>query len=273
MTFQALTNPDTLLAQRSKINANFTELYGVAFEDDVTEASLPAASAGNLGRRYWITDRRGGCRVKSNGTAWIEQGPAINDVADLSAAAAFGALPASPIVGQRIRVTNVGNNPNLELVWNGDWWAPRGGEQALYTLKAPATATAGAALTIPNVVIPGGLMGAYGQLRIEAAYQLSENATALTIAQDWDGAAIMAFVTAHQRAFWRREIINTAVAAQVIPQRSTELGGETSSNTAGQTATKNTAVDRTIGGSITATTASGTHTTSLNRYNVFLVGA
>lgn len=273
MAQTTLANLQTLLTQRNAINANFSELYGVSFEDDVTELTLPAAGAGNLGRRYWITDRRGGCRVKSNGTSWVEQGPAINDVADLSAAAAFGALPASPIVGQRIRVTNVGNNPNLELVWNGDWWAPRGGEQALYTLKAPVVATAGAALTIPDVLIPGGLMGAYGQLRIEAAYQLSENAVTLTIAQDWDGAAMMAFTTAHQRAFWRREILNTAVAAQVIPQRSTELGGETSTNTAGQTATKNTAVDRTIHGTVTATTASGTHTTSLNRYNVFLVGA
>ena len=58
---------------------------------DITEANLAlvAASATNIGKEYWVTDRRGGCRVKSNGTTWVEV-PDANIPAQAVAGAVIG---------------------------------------------------------------------------------------------------------------------------------------------------------------------------------------
>jgi hypothetical protein len=240
---------------------------------DVLEADLPAASASNDGLEYQITDRRGGCRVKSNGTSWIEQAPAINDVAGTTAST-WAARGSGSAVGEIKRITNLGNNPNIFVVWDGTYWQPLGDRVCLYrmTTEITGTGTTTNTSTLPTVTIPASLLNLWGTL--EAVLESDTNNTTpveATWTCNWDGSDYAGTQGANRRLDMRRKWRNKGNAAiqSTITKGNSEAGGAIiSNNSSTGDRTKNTANNLDITGSVVYTHATSI-TGTVKRYEIW----
>lgn len=241
---------------------------------DVLEASLPAASAANTGVIYFVADRNGGTLLKSNGVSLVQLASGVSEGGE--SASIWASRGAGSVIGERKRISDLGNNPLVETQWNGSRWVPRGGRQLIYELGAPIVSPSGTGqvCTLPNVTIPGGLLGLTGSLEIELAWELGAG-TPLTrvVAMGWGGSSIVDdSATLHRRFALRRTVRNTGVAnAQQVLERQADYATYQSINTTGQQKTKDTAADVVIDGSVTSSFGSAA-TAAVMEYRVWWVG-
>lgn len=225
--------------------------------EDVLEAALPAASADNLNLEYQITDRRGGCRVKSNGSAWVEQGPAVNDVDGIEATT--WANRGTATLGLIKRITDLGNKTTVLAIGDGTYWQPLGGAQTIYALAAPITGAAGAssACTLPSITIPAGLMNINGGLEIIVATHTLSSVVSVanTISYTFGGFELFGVDRTTNRRIWNGRIImnrNSAAVQTVMSNASGTGAYEQAANDPKET-TKDTTAAIALAGTATAT--------------------
>lgn len=254
---------------------NEIETGGGSTVTDVLEAALPAASADNLGTEYQITDRRGGCRVKSNGTTWVEQAPAINDVDGIEATT--WANRGTATLGLIKRITDLGNKTTVLAIGDGTYWQPLGGAQTIYALAAPITGAAGAssACTLPSITLPAGLMNINGGVEITiATHTLASTASvANTISYTFDGFELFGTDRTTNRRIYNQRIImnrNSASVQTVLSNASGTGAFEQAANDPKET-TKATASAIAMAGTATATHASSI-TNQVDEFRVRWIG-
>lgn len=89
--------------------------------------------------------------------------------------------PASPQVGQRIIVTDIGSSDEA-FIWNGTRWAPVNGQIQLASVAANASVTGTTTNTqLYEVIVPAGLMSPNGQLEIVSAWSYTNSANNKTL--------------------------------------------------------------------------------------------
>lgn len=245
---------------------------------DITEANLAlvAASATNIGKEYWVTDRRGGCRVKSNGTTWVEVGVALSD-SNGPASSTWAARSTGAAAGDIKRITDLGNNPLVEAQWDAvnSLWRPRGGRQPIYQLTAAVTNTqVNPSLTCPNVTIPGGLMNSRDGFLVEAAMDFGIAPSAVSEALTLGGSTLRNNTntgTSRRRWFTQRVLNDFATGAQFSLEKNSggEYGAPGVATSVFNTLTKDTTGDLVIAGTMSCTSASAT--AKLYVYNVWWI--
>lgn len=261
------------------IDSDGTALAMAVPVTDITVANLAlvAASSTNIGKMYFVTDLRGGCLVKSNGSTWAEVTPAINDGSGLSApASTWAARGSGSTVGQVKRITDLGNNPLAEAVWDGTRWRPRGGRQLIYQLTAAITNTQiNPHCVLPNVTIPGNLMGIVDGFLVEASWDygagppsnVSESLTlgGTTLRNNTNNG------TNRRRWFTQRVLNAFATGSQYSLEKNSggEYGAPGTASSVYNTLSKNTTGDLVLAGDMTCTSVSATAT--MYMYNVWWV--
>lgn len=221
---------------------------------DTLLANLPTSSPGNAGKLYFVTDLNGGTLFKDNGVSLVQQAPGVTEGSE---AASIWASRGTGTVGARKRISDLGNNPLVEAVYNGSRWVPRSGEQLIYE-AAPAASASGTTqtITLPNVTIPAGLMGLTGAIRVELGWELSAGTPLTRVVQmTWDGSLFVDdSASLHRRFNLTRNIRNVnAVAVQHLTERQADYASDQTVNTTGQDKTKDTSTDLVIAGSIVST--------------------
>lgn len=243
----------------------------------ITEANLAliTADATNIGLEYFVTDRRGGCHVGNiAGTGFQELSPALNDYFTSTTWASRGT---GSFVGQKKIITNLGNQPAVEAIWDGTYWQPAGGRQLIYALKAQVTGSAGTSsvANIPSVTIPGNLMNINGGFEVDIhTHTLSSVASvANTISLTFGGFELMGTDRTTNRRVWngrRVRNVNSASVQTVMSNASGTGAYEQAANDPKET-TKDTTADQTLVG-----TATATHATSIqnriDEYKVWWIG-
>lgn len=164
-------------------------------------------------------------------------------------------------VGQTKRIDlsplGSGYNPCVEVIWNGTRWAPRSGEQTIYDLPGVVTSGAAAltaALAVPSVIVPGGMMSPNGEIEVASAAYLTTFAGTLSarvLTMGWGGSSnnlLNDTVNLHRRVSLFRHIKNAGVSNQqvIIQRAANEFQEAVSANTDPQTTTQDTTIDRTI---------------------------
>jgi len=259
----------------------YNKLTGVLYDpyqsvEDITEAQLAllTPSADFLGREYDVTDRAGGTRVKNTGTAYREVSPGASELVTSSTWAARGT---GAFVGQVKRITDLGNNPLIEAIWNGTYWVPRGGEQLFYNLDAEVLTASGTnrTVTFPTVTFPAGLFNIYGGFLAEYLTNLDVDPTAVTDTLTFGSTAIVNNTgsATSERRYVGREVRNRGVAnSQILIGRAAanEAGGYIFGTTGVGTPTENTANALTLTGSVAYTNPTGIAT--LHHYRVMWRG-
>lgn len=253
--------------------------------EDITEANLAlvAASAANLGKEYWVTNRRGGCRVKSNGVSWIEQAPALNDAGASEVWASRTNGSANGELRYFTSVATVGGVSTRKIPFEWDSvnsiWRPAGGRQLLYRMAAKVSGSSATTSTAtgPQVTVKGGAMGLFGELEVEIAGGTTDGTAPLTLKPQisFGGTALFETTTGQgTKKNWNalRQIKNdNNASSQIIIQGSGDIGGPGASSNGFQVDTKNTASDQTIDVSCVAT-YSVAKIQQLHKYNIWLVG-
>lgn len=103
--------------------------------------------------------------------------------------ATWGARPATPFVGQRIRCTDLGNK---EFYWNGTVWLLIG-SAILAQSGAPSSVTGTATeTTLASITIPGGMLGANGMLKITPVFSATNNVNTKTMRVRFAGNSLVA---------------------------------------------------------------------------------
>ncbi len=246
----------------------YDKATGLAYDpykavQDITEANLAllTPSTDFIGIEYDVVDRNGGTRVKNTGTTYREVSMGASEAVTSSTWAARGT---GLYVGQTKRIIDLGNNPLVEVMWNGTYWVPRGGEQTYYELDAEVVTASGTnrVVTFPTVIIQGGVLNIYGSLLIEYLTNLSVDPTAATDLLQY-GATDLINNTGNatsERRYVGRELRNRGAAnSQVLIGRASanEAGGFAFQTTGPGTPTENSAIDKNISGSVTYTNAAG----------------
>ena len=156
---------------------------------------------------------------------------------------------------------------------DGSDWFPLGGETLIYSLQAQLVGaiSTNPTLTLPTPVIPGGMMGTFGELFVDIGFQYSSNtASAVSENVSFGGVNfIAATASPTNRGKWHlRSIKNTSATAQLIPAAFVS-GGTGASGSAALSASVNTAANVSMGGTISATDATSGFI-QLVKYNIFL---
>lgn len=249
----------------------------------VTEATLPTASAANTDQMYFITDRRGGTLVKSNGVSMVEIAPGLSDYTYTEVWANRTNGSAEGELRKFTSVATVGgvSTRTVMMQWDAtnSIWRPASGEQLLYRLAGKVSSSSGTDVTatVPQVTIKGGAMGIFGELYIECAGGTTDGTapTALKPQCSWDGTATFETTTGQgtkKNWAYQRNIKNdNSASSQIIMQGNADLGGAFASSNAFQTTSKNTANDRTIDGSCNATYASA-KVQQIHKFDIWLRG-
>lgn len=234
-----------------------------------TRAQQPAASVGNYGWLYFVSDE--GVLEQSNGVSWTSA--AGSTAADAGIPTCLWVDRGTATAGLIKRVTDLGNNPNVLIIGDGTRWQPLGGQQTIYMLAAPITGAAGASsvCTLPSITVPGGLMGINGGLDIEIhTHTLASVASvANTISYTFGGFELFGTDRTTNRRIWNaRRIMNrNSAAVQTVMANASATGAyEQAANDPKET-TKDTTADVAMAG-----TATATHATSIqNRVDEFRV--
>jgi hypothetical protein len=235
----------------------------------VTLANRPAATSANIGVEVDVVDLNGGTRQRSDGTSWVDVSPGVTEydpVFTTWANRGTGAL------GQIKWLTGVGNQL-IEMYWDGAYWQPRTGRALLYRQPGTVSGSAGASsvATTATVTIPGDLMNIDGAIDILVHGAASASPVAATPMVTYDASALCDGVSVGTKRNVRfgRSIRNQGSAsAQVVSENAGDMGGPGLGAGAVQTFTKNTAADRTINASFTATHATSI-VASIHRFEVW----
>lgn len=251
---------------------------------DITEANLAlvAASATNIGREYWVTDRRGGVRVKSNGTTWVEVGVALND-SNGPASSTWVARGTGAAAGDIKRITDLGNNPLVEAQWDAvnSVWRPRGGRQLMYQLTAQLTSGAAVqdpTVTFPNITIPGDLMNDRDGFLVEYAGYGGATASLTGVTENLTlGGSTLRNNTSNgtnaRRWFTQRVLNAFSTSAQYSLEKNSggEYGAPGTASSVYNTMTKTTTGDLTLAGSMVYDYSANTQIAVCNMYNVWWI--
>lgn len=238
-------------------------------------ANLPAASAANNGMEVDVSDANGGTRYKSDGVTWRKVSPGVTEY---DIASSLWADRGVGVIGQVKRITDVGNNPLLEAIWDGTRWAPRGGRQLIYSsrgnIDGPSNTTSAA--NIPAVTIPGGLLGVNFGLDIEIATHTVAGVatTANTVSLTFDGFELFGTDRTTNRRLWlsrRIRNVNAANVQTVMANASATGANEGAANDPKET-TKNSANNLVLTGTATAVAATAM-VNRIDEYKVWWIGA
>ncbi len=120
------------------------------------------------------------------------QWSALWTLCDVSPASTWANRGTGVAVGQRKTITNIGNNVNVEAVWDGSGWRPAGGRQLLYRMDGIMQGASGltSTVTLPVVAIPGGLMGSTGRIDVELYASSSTAPSSRSVELSFGAAAI-----------------------------------------------------------------------------------
>jgi len=238
-------------------------------------SALPAASSANAGTFYRVTDENGGTLYYSTGVSMIKLAPGLSEY---DIASCLWADRGTGVVGQVKRISNLGNNPLVEAVWDGARWAPRGGRQLIYSSRGNidgASATT-SAVTLPAVTIPGGLLGVNFGLDVEVATHTLASAatTANTISYTFGGFELFGTDRTTSRRIWNGRRLRNMDAAnvQTVMSNASGMGGfEAAANDPKET-TKNTTADVAMAGTATAVAGSAL-VNRCDEFKIWWVGA
>lgn len=186
-------------------------------------ANRPAASAFLYDREYISTDEGGGDqRYWCDGTTWHQSGPGASEYDPVTTT---WALRGSGVaVGDTKVISDLGNNPAVEAIWDGTYWQPRGGRQQLYNLKAPVAGASSAtpSVSLVTVSIPGGLMNINGGIAFEALVNLDGDPLTATDTLTFGGSNIMSNTASgtSERRYFGRQVRNlNSASAQAVDNR------------------------------------------------------
>lgn len=242
---------------------------------DVTVATLPAASTANTKQWFRVTDENGGTLYQSNGVSMVKMAPGLTEY---DIASCLWTDRGTGVVGQVKRISNLGNNPLVEAVWDGARWAPRGGRQLIYSSRGNidgASATT-SAVTLPAVTIPGGLLGVNFGLDVEVATHTLASAatTANTISYTFGGFELFGADRTTSRRIWNgRRLRNmNATNVQTVMTSASGMGGFDAAANDPKETTKDTTADVAMAG--TAAAVAGTALVNrCDEFKIWWVGA
>lgn len=182
--------------------------------------------------------------------------------------------PTGISVGQIIHVTDVGSAAGSYWMFDGTYWVPLNGVVLLDASAVAAVCPADVnENTLATIVIPAGIMGANGRLRVSETWTVNNNANAKTRRTKIGGASGSVFnssniaSTVSQSCIaWMANANDVAVQSGTAPGSSTGLGSSSSAN---DTAAVDTSAATSI--VITAQKAVNTDTMTLESYSVELL--
>lgn len=168
-------------------------------------------------------------------------------------------------VGTRIIATDLGNR---QFYSNGTLWLPAGSPVLAQSGVASSVTGTTAETTLASIVIPGGLMGPDGVIRINAGTTQTSNANAKTYTVRLGGVSVVQLNAANGAAASIAIAIanRNSQASQYV--RNTSHAATTG---VGTTVSVNTAVDQTL--TISATLANAADTATLESYTVEVLPA
>jgi hypothetical protein len=242
---------------------------------DVTVATLPAASTANTKQWFRVTDENGGTLYQSNGVSMVKMAPGLTEYDIVSC---LWADRGTGVVGQVKRITNIGNNPLVEAIYDGTRWAPRGGRQLLYSSQgniSGSSATTSAA-TIPSVTIPGNLLGLNFGLDIQIATHVVAGTatTANTVSLTFDGFELFGTDRTTGRRLWLSRRIRNMNSASVQTVMSSAGGTGANEGVANdpKETTKVSTGDLVLAGTATAVAATAI-VNRIDEYKIWWIGA
>lgn len=218
-------------------------------------ADRPAASSDNIGYIYYSTDTA--IAEISNGVSYVQL--AARTTAEDGIEAVTWANRGTATAGLIKRITNLGNNATVLAIGDGTYWQPMGGRQLIYSSQAVVNGTNAnpSVITLPTVVIPGGLMGIYGGFEVEIATSITDGAatTANTISYTFDGFELFGTDNTTSRRLWfARRVKNQGDASiQTVMSNASGSGAYIAAANDPKATTKATASDCTLAGTATAT--------------------
>lgn len=164
--------------------------------------------------------------------------------------------PTSPAIGDRIILTDHRNNV---CTWNGTHWVPQGLWARGATRQQVNTVAAGTA-SLASVVIPGGMLGLNGQMRIRYRFAHTNSVNNKTMSVNLGGTNLFTATRTSTAAEVSEILIgNRGAQASQVELTNTGAGGvsdASSSNAAVPVWTVDTSLDQTLAftGSVTLDT-------------------
>lgn len=174
--------------------------------------------------------------------------------------------PATTPVGAQFRATDMGN---ATFTNTGTYWRPIGGAITLAQLATPASVTGTTTETaLATVVVPGGLLGASGVLRVTPAFTLPSNANNKTLSLRLGGQLASQYVITTVSAGLQMllHIRNRTASTQVSSNAGAGSIGLGSGGVGFGALTVDTTVDQPL--IISATLGSAADTVTLESYSV-----
>lgn len=227
--------------------------------EKITEAELPAASTSNMNTAYMLTDVGNKTVYNFDGVTWEDITPPLDAAASQYQASTWAARGTGDFVGHIKRFSNIGNNVNVMGVWDGTYWQPMGGRQLIYNSLAVVNGTNAnpSVITLPTVVIPGGLMGIFGGFEVEIATSITDGTatTANTISYTFDGFELFGTDNTTSRRLWfARRVKNQGSASiQTVMSNASGSGAYAAAANDPKATTKVSTGDLTLAGTATAT--------------------